>query len=50
MKPVDRWLLALALVVVDVAIFVVPLTGLLAAYILLIRPPWFRRWVDDLYS
>jgi len=50
MKPVDRWLLALVLVVVDVAIFVVPLTGLFAAYILLLRPPWFRRWVDDLYG
>ncbi len=50
MKQTDRWLLAIALVVIDVAIFVVPLTGLFAAYILLARPPWFKSWVDQLYS
>lgn len=50
MRPVDRWLLALSLIVIDVAIFIVPLTGLFAAYVLLVRPTWFRRWVDDLYS
>lgn len=50
MKPIDRWLLAVALVVIDVAIFVVPLTGLFAAYVLLVRPEWFRRWVEQLYT
>jgi len=50
MRPSDRWLLALALVVFDVAVFFVPLTGLFAAYVLLARPPWFRSWVDQLYS
>jgi len=50
MKQTDRWLLAIALVVIDVAIFVVPLTGLFAAYIVLVRPPWFKNWVDQLYS
>ena len=50
MKPTDRWLLALALVVIDVAILVVPLTGLFAAYVLLVRPTWFRSWVEELYS
>lgn len=49
MRPIDRWVLAIALVVIDVAIFVVPLTGLFAAYILLLRPPWFKTWVDQLY-
>ena len=50
MRTTDRWLLAISLIVVDVAIFMVPLTGLFAAYILLARPLWFRRWVEDLYS
>ena len=50
MKSTDRWLLAITLVVVDLAIFVVPLTGLLAAYIVLSRPEWFRRWVEELYQ
>ena len=50
MRPVDRWILAIALVIIDVAVFVVPLTGLFAAYILLVRPAWFRQWVDELYT
>jgi hypothetical protein len=37
------------LVVIDLVIFAIPLTGLFAAYILLVRPPWFRTWVEDLY-
>lgn len=49
MRPTDRWVLALLLVVIDLVIFAIPLTGLFAAYILLIRPPWFRAWVEDLY-
>ena len=50
MRPADRWLLAVSLVFVDVAVFVVPLTGLFAAYILLLRPAWFRAWVEQLYN
>lgn len=50
MRPTDRWILAITLVVIDIAIFVIPLTGLFAAYILLARPVWFRRWIEDLYS
>jgi hypothetical protein len=49
MRPTDRWVLALLLVLIDLVIFAIPLTGLFAAYILLIRPPWFRTWVEDLY-
>ena len=50
MQPSDRWLLAIALVLIDLFVFVVPLTGLLAAYILLARPPWFKSWVEELYG
>jgi hypothetical protein len=49
MRPTDRWILAILLVVIDLVIFAIPLTGLFAAYILLVRPPWFRTWVEDLY-
>ena len=49
MRPTDRWVLALLLVVIDLVIFAIPLTGLFAAYILVIRPLWFRSWVEDLY-
>jgi len=50
MRSVDRWILAIALVIIDVGIFVVPLTGMFAAYILLVRPRWFRSWIDQLYT
>ena len=50
MRPIDRWILAIALVVIDVAIFMVPLTGLFAAYILLVRPRWFKSWIGLLYT
>jgi hypothetical protein len=46
----ERVALAILIVVLDVAVFVVPVTGLLAAWVLLARPPWFRQWVDRLYE
>ena len=49
MRRTDRWILALVLVLIDLVIFAIPLTGLFAAYILLFRPSWFRVWVEDLY-
>ena len=50
MQPSDRWLLAAALVLIDLFIFVAPLTGLMAAYVLIARPPWFKSWVEELYG
>ena len=46
----ERLLWASAIVLVDLVIFVLPLTALFAAYILLVRPPWFQEWVLQLYS
>ncbi len=50
MRPSDRWLIAIALVLIDLFVFVVPLTGLLAAYVLIARPAWFRKWLEELYA
>lgn len=50
MKLSDRWLLAIALVLVDLLIFALPLTGLAAAWILIARPPQVREWVQRLYE
>ncbi len=50
MKSSDRWLLSVAVIVVDLAVFFLPLTGLFAAYVLLVRPPWFKSWVQRLYA
>ena len=50
MSTSERTALALPIIVLDVGIFVVPITGFLAAWVLLARPPWFRAWVDRLYA
>ena len=50
MTTQERVILAVALVLVDLTLFVLPLTGLFAAYVLLVRPPWFLAWVQQLYS
>jgi hypothetical protein len=50
MTITERVALAAVIVVLDVAVFVIPVTGLLAAWVLLARPPWFRQWVDRLYG
>lgn len=50
MSTAERVVLAVLIVVLDVAVFVVPVTGLLAAWVLLARPAWFKDWVDRLYA
>lgn len=50
MTTTERVLLAVALVAVDVVLFALPLTALVAAWVLLARPPWFREWVERLYA
>lgn len=50
MKLGERMLLALVIVLVDLVVFVVPLTGFYAAYLLIARPPWFKDWVALLYQ
>ena len=50
MTTAERAALAVLIVVLDVAVIVVPVTGLVAAWVLLVRPPWFRQWVERLYE
>lgn len=50
MSTQERVLLAVAVVLIDLTLFVLPLTGLFAAYILLARPPWFLASVRQLYG
>lgn len=50
MTTQDRALLAVSVVLIDLTFFVLPLTGLFVAYVLLVRPPWFLAWVQQLYS
>jgi len=49
MTTQERVLLAIAVVLVDIVLFAVPLTGFFAAFVLLARPPWFLDWINRLY-
>jgi hypothetical protein len=49
MTITERVVLALVIIAVDLVLFVLPLTGLAAAYVIVARPPWFREWVERLY-
>ena len=50
MSTGERVALAVLILVLDVVVFVVPITGLVAAWVLLARPQWFKDWVDRLYA
>lgn len=45
-----RIAIAAAVVLVDLALFALPLTGILVAYVIIARPRWFRALVERLYE
>jgi hypothetical protein len=44
----QRLLLALLIVLVDAAVFFLPLSGLFIAYVIVVNPPWVRRFLNTL--
>jgi hypothetical protein len=44
------WFIAIAVIVVDLAVFMIPVVPFAAAYILIARPPWFKTFIDDVYE
>jgi len=48
MSMINRVLLALGVVAVDLVVFFVPLTAVFMAYILIYNPPWFREFLSTL--
>jgi hypothetical protein len=50
MSASERVTLAVLVVVLDAVAFVLPLTALFAAYVIVVRPPWFLDWVRRLYG
>lgn len=48
MSQLTRLLLALVIVVVDAAIFFVPLAALFVAYVIVANPPWVRDFLERL--
>lgn len=45
----ERIIWAVAILLFDL-IVVVPFMAVLAAYVLIARPPWFKTWVMKLYE
>jgi hypothetical protein len=44
------WLIAAGLIAADLVLFMVPVVPFLAAYVLVVRPPWFKDFIDDVYD
>lgn len=50
MSQLSRLSLALVIIVVDAAIFFVPLAALFVAYVIVVNPPWVRDFLNGLAS
>jgi hypothetical protein len=48
MTMAQRILIAAVIVAVDLVAFALPLTALLAAYVIIFNPPWFKAFVKRL--
>lgn len=44
------WLIAIAIIALDVAVFMIPIVPFVVAYVLLARPPWFKEFIEDIYD
>lgn len=49
MSETNVCLIAVAIIVVDLVVFMIPIVPIVAAYILIARPPWFKTFIDDVY-
>ena len=50
MSPRTPWLIAAGVIAADLLFFMVPIVPVVAAYVLLARPAWFKDFVDELYA
>jgi len=48
MRMVHRILICLGILLIDLAVFFLPLTALFLIYIILVNPPWFREFLQTL--
>jgi hypothetical protein len=48
MTMIQRVLLAIGILAVDIAIFFLPLTAFFLIYVLISNPPWFRDFLNNL--
>ena len=48
MSPLYRILIAAGILVLDGALFFLPLSAVFLAYVVLVNPPWFRNFLNGL--
>ncbi len=48
MNMANRIMLGLGILLVDLAVFFLPLTAVFLIYILIVNPPWFRDFLNNL--
>jgi hypothetical protein len=48
MNMTQRILLGVGILIVDLAVFFLPLTAFFLMYILIANPPWFRNFLNNL--
>ncbi len=48
MTMTQRILLSLGILLVDLIVFYLPLTAFFLIYILIVNPPWFRNFLNNL--
>ncbi|MBW2066846.1 MAG: hypothetical protein JRJ03_18205 [Deltaproteobacteria bacterium] len=48
MEMKKRILLGIGVLIIDLAIFFLPLTAIFLAYIFIYNPPWFREFLNNL--
>lgn len=44
------WFIAIGIIALDLAVFMIPIVPLVAAYVLLVRPAWFKDFIDEVYE
>ncbi|MBL7179088.1 MAG: hypothetical protein ABIK98_10845 [Pseudomonadota bacterium] len=50
MNITQRILLSIGILLVDLAVFFLPLSAFFLMYILIANPPWFRNFLNNLES
>ena len=50
MRLWKRWLLAAAILIVDAAVFFIPLSAVLLGVVVIARPTWFLRGLLAVYN
>ena len=50
MNQGEKILISAAILLVDLLLFMLPITAFVLIYIIWFRPPWFKDWVAGLYD